>query len=36
MPVRLGRFQDSERPVVYRTRAYVFVAVSVLAILIFL
>ncbi|MFH1864612.1 MAG: HAMP domain-containing sensor histidine kinase [Candidatus Eisenbacteria bacterium] len=36
MSLRLGRLQDTERPVVYRTRAYVFVAVSVLAILIFL
>lgn len=36
MPRRLGRLQDTERPVVYRTRAYVFVAVSLLAILIFL
>ncbi|MFH1689003.1 MAG: HAMP domain-containing sensor histidine kinase [Candidatus Eisenbacteria bacterium] len=36
MPLRLGRLQDTERPVVYRTRAYVFVAASVLAILIFL
>jgi signal transduction histidine kinase len=36
MPLRLGRLSDTERPVVYRTRAYVFVAVSLLAILIFL
>ncbi|HYW68925.1 MAG TPA: HAMP domain-containing sensor histidine kinase [bacterium] len=36
MPLRPGRLQDTERPVVYRTRAYVFVAVSLLAILIFL
>jgi len=36
MPFRWGRLQDTERPAVYRTRAYVFVAVSVLAILIFL
>jgi signal transduction histidine kinase len=35
MPFRLGKLQDTERPVVYRTRAYVFVAVSALAILIF-
>ena len=36
MVFRPGRLQDTERPVVYRTRAYVFVAVSLLAILIFL
>ena len=35
MPFRLGKLQDTERPVVYRTRAYVFVAVSAFAILIF-
>jgi len=36
MPLRLGKLHDTERPVVYRTRSYVFVAVSLLAILIFL
>jgi hypothetical protein len=36
MPFRWGRLQDTEQPVFYRTRAYVFVAVSILAIAIFL
>jgi hypothetical protein len=36
MPFRIGRLQDTERPAVYRTRSYVFVAVSLLAIIIFL
>jgi signal transduction histidine kinase len=36
MPRRFGRLQDTEQPFVYRTRSYVFVAVSVLAIAIFL
>jgi anti-sigma regulatory factor (Ser/Thr protein kinase) len=35
MPLRWGKLQDTGRPVVYRTRAYVFVAVSAFAILIF-
>jgi len=36
MPFRVAKLQDTERPVVYRTRAYVIVAVSVLALFIFL
>jgi hypothetical protein len=36
MPFRFGRLQDTDQPASYRTRSYVFVAVSVLAIAIFL
>jgi two-component system, NtrC family, sensor histidine kinase KinB len=35
MPERFGRLHDSEQPVFHRTRAYVFIAVSFLAIGIF-
>ena len=35
MPFRWGRLRDTDQPVVYRTRAYAFVAVCALAILIF-
>jgi signal transduction histidine kinase len=36
MPLRGGKLHDTERPEVYRTRAYVIVAVSALALFIFL
>jgi hypothetical protein len=36
MAFRVGKLHDTERPEIYRTRAYVFVAVSALALFIFL